>query len=442
MNSTHNFCCRTTGPLQLLKRVWGRRLNHLGHSLWRILLGMLCCGTGLTVTGCGGGGGGSPAAASPPQLSFGAPKESLDLNNYSLVRKHRLPDVAAASTLTYNADTDSLFMMGDGATRVVQVNKSTAATIDVMNLKPGDFNDTEGLSYVGNGVFVMVEERLRQVNQWRYQAGGTLTRADVKSVKLGTDAGNSGLEGISHDPFSNGFVLIKEKDPLGVFETTIDFNAGTASNGAPNLVNSNNLFDPALLGVSGLNDLVALSKVLPTSAADHTHLLLISSASGQVLKVDRAGKVGSSLDVGSVAHHEGVAIDGQLNLYVNNELGGAGVIGEQELWVYAPTRTAAAVGLGSNLYLVFASKVVAGAGTLTISNGVDDVRAVFVNDTTRVKTSGDTVMINPKGKLKANTVYSVQYPAGAFKDAGSGEPLPAVENPTALGFKTVLPAPP
>jgi uncharacterized protein YjiK len=395
---------------------------------------LLCC----VLVACGGGG--SADLSTLPQLSFASPKESFDLNNYSLVRKHRLPDVPAASTVTYNADTDSLFMMGDGATRIVQVNKNTGTTIDVMNLRAGDFNDTEGLSYVGGGIFVMVEERLRQVNQLRYQPGGSLSRADVKSVKLGTDAGNSGIEGVSHDPLSNGFVLIKEKDPQGVFATTIDFDAGTASNGGPSVVNSNNLFDPALLGVLGLNDLASLSKVLPASAPDYAHVLLISSASGQVLKVDRSGKTFSSLDIGSTAHHEGVAMDGQFNLYVNNELGGAGIVGQQELWVYAPTRSASSVGLSSNLYLGFVSKVVAGSGIITISNGVDDVRSIIVTDTGRVKVSGDMVMLNPKGKLKPGTSYSVQYPQGAFKDASSGQALPAVSG-AALGFTTAVPVP-
>jgi uncharacterized protein YjiK len=399
-----------------------------------MMLSSLCA-----LAACGGGAGDS-AALAPPQLSFVSPKETIDLNNYTLVRKQRLPDVPAASTVTYNADTDSLLMLGDGATRIVQVNKTTAATIDVMNLKPGDFNDTEGLSYVGNGVFVMIEERLRQANQFRYQGGGTLTRADVKSVKLGTDAGNSGLEGVSHDPFSNGFVFVKEKDPQGVFQTTLDFVTGTASNGAPSLLNANNLFDPALLGVLGLNDLVAMSTVLPASAPDHAHLLLISSASGQVMKVDRTGKVYSSLDIGSAAHHEGVAIDAQYNLYVNNELGSNGNLGEQELWVYAPTRVASAVGVGSNLFLTFGAKVVAGSGVLTLSNGVDDVRSVFVNDTTRVQISGATVMINPKGKLKTRTTYTMEYPQGAFKDASSGEALPAMKA-SSLSFVTALPAP-
>jgi hypothetical protein len=49
-------------------------------------------------------------------------------------------------------------------------------------------------------------------------------------------------------------------------------------------------------------------------------------------------------------------------------------------------------------------------------------------------------MINPKGKLKTRTTYTVEYPQGAFKGASSGEALPAVTAST-LSFTTGLPAP-
>ena len=60
-------------------------------------------------------------------------------------------------------------MVGDGGTSVVQVTK-TGALIDSMTLAPGsspqgtEFYDTEGVSYVGGGKFVLNEERDRQAN--------------------------------------------------------------------------------------------------------------------------------------------------------------------------------------------------------------------------------------------------------------------------------------
>ncbi len=70
------------------------------------------------------------------------------------------------SAVTYNWDTDTLFVVGDGGTSIVQVTK-TGQLIDSMTLAPGsspqgtDFYDTEGLTYVGGGKFVVIEERDR-----------------------------------------------------------------------------------------------------------------------------------------------------------------------------------------------------------------------------------------------------------------------------------------
>ena len=396
------------------------------------------------ISACGGGGGGNSvdtlASVPLPQLAFVSPEESIDLNNYTLTRRQRIPFVPGLSAVTYNPDTDTLFMLGDHAADIVQVNRATAEKIDAMTLKPGDFVDTEGLSYVGNGQFVIVEEGRRQVSLFTYRAGSVVARADVKTVKLGIDAGNDGIEGVAYDLSKNGYVLVKDKAPVGIFETTINFGLGTASNGSPSAINSVNLFDPALAGVISFNDIAALSSVLASTAPDYSHLMVVSSRSGKVLKMDRNGRIFSTLDVGIVAQHEGITFDRQFNMYVTNEQGVFGNLGEQEMWVYAPTRTASSVGLGSNLYLTFAGKVVIGAGTLTVGNGTDDIRSIKVNDAGWVSIVGNAVMINPKGKLKPNTTYTVQYGSGVFKEEGTGSSIAAATG-SALSFTTATPLP-
>src|SRR5262249_1500301 len=132
-----------------------------------------------------------------------------------------------ASAVTYDWDTDTLFVVGDGGTSVVQVTK-TGTLIDSMTLAPGpspqgtDLFDTEVIRYVGNGKFVIVEERDRQANLFTYAAGGILHKTDAQTVKLGTTIGNVGLEGVSYDPSTNGpagngYIFVKEKDPESVF---------------------------------------------------------------------------------------------------------------------------------------------------------------------------------------------------------------------------------
>ncbi len=290
----------------------------------------------------------------------------VDLSTYSRVGRYDLPEpkrtaappnsllAQEASGVTFNWDTNTLFVVGDGGTSVVEVSK-TGALLSSMTLTPGsspqgtEFYDTEGIAYMGGGKFVLIEERYRQANLFTYIAGGVLHRADVKTVKLGTTIGNIGLEGVTWDPMTGGYIFTKEKDPESIFQTSIDFNALTASNGSPTADESVNLFDPALANVADFSDVFALSNLPDLSGQpDFSHLLIISQESGQIINVDRAGKVyskltivadpGSPLSVADMTM-EGVTMDRDGILYVVNENGG-GDADHPQLWVYAHSTAA------------------------------------------------------------------------------------------------------
>src|SRR5262245_8927095 len=141
-------------------------------------------------------------ALTTQRVSASGPLE-VDLSRYVRVGRFELPEptrtaappnsllAQEASGVTYNWDTDTLFIVGDGGTSVVQVSK-TGVLINSMTLASGaspqgtEFYDTEGIAYVGGGKFVITEERYRQANLFTYVAGGILNRADAKTVKLGT----------------------------------------------------------------------------------------------------------------------------------------------------------------------------------------------------------------------------------------------------------------
>jgi len=287
---------------------------------------------------------------------------ALDLSTYVRVGRFDLPEptrtvappnsvlAQEVSAVTYNWDTDTLFVVGDGGTSVVQVTK-TGALIDSMTLAPGgspqgtDFYDPEGLAYVGGGKFVMVEERDRQAVLFTYAAGTTLTRQDARTVKLGTFIGNIGIEGVAYDPLTGGFIAVKETAPQGIFHTGIDFDEGTATNGSPTAENSIDLFDPALLGLLDLADVFALSDLPGLNESDASHLLVLSQESGRILHVDRQGHIYNALTIRpdpgnplSVAaqQHEGLTMDADGYLYVVSENGG-GDFDHPQLWVYAPS---------------------------------------------------------------------------------------------------------
>src|SRR5262249_56311359 len=90
----------------------------------------------------------------------------------------------------------------------------------------------------------------------------------------------------------DNYILVKERDPEGIFTTSMASAAGTASNGSPTTVESINLFDPALVGTIDFSDIYALSN-LPSMAGDPTfdQLLILSQESGQIVQVDRSGNV-------------------------------------------------------------------------------------------------------------------------------------------------------
>lgn len=297
-----------------------------------------------------------------PGVAFTGPK-SVDLSRYVRVGRYNLPEptrttppdnisllAQEASGVTYDWDTDTLFITADGGTSIVQVSK-TGQLIDSMTLARGsspqgtDFYDPEGITYVGNGKFVISEERDRQLVLFTYAAGTTLTRAQTKTVKLGTFVNNTGTEGLSYDPLTGGFICLKEIDPQGIFQTDVDFEAGTASNGSPTTVNSVNLFDPALMNLLDVADVFALSN-LPSLAgqSQYGNILVLSQESAKVLNIDRAGNISSSLQIVSdpgnplsvsAQQHEGLTMDRDGYLYIVSENGG-GDVDHPQLWVYAP----------------------------------------------------------------------------------------------------------
>ncbi|MFZ4640570.1 MAG: ExeM/NucH family extracellular endonuclease, partial [Nodosilinea sp.] len=301
-------------------------------------------------------------------LNLGVNLTGVDLSNYVRIGRYNLPEPSRdtaptgsvlaqeTSAVTYNWDTDTLFVVGDGNTSIVQVSK-TGQLIDSMTLTPASaqdsttgFYDTEGLTYIGGGKFVLIEERDRRANLFTYVPNTTLTRSNVQTVKLGTtlttpDSGNVGIEGISYDPLTGGYIAVKEISPSGIFQTGIDFAAGTATKGSATTVNSTNLFDPALAGLGDFADVYALSNQ-PTlnGQSQYNNLLILSQESGKIINSDRGGNISSSLTIVSDPNNplsvpnqqfEGLTMDRNGLLYVTSENGG-GDVNHPQVWIYAP----------------------------------------------------------------------------------------------------------
>ncbi len=236
---------------------------------------------------------------------------ALDLGTYTHAATYALPagPASEASAITWNWDTDTLFVLGDEGDALVEVNKQ-GQQLSAMTLT--GFDDTEGITYVGSGRFVITEERLQDAYLLTYSGGGSVARSSLSSASLGDTVGNVGVEGLSYDPATGGFVFVKERLPQAVSTASIDFTAGTAT--------VSSLFTPSL-NVLDLSDVQVLRTVPGLAGtADADHLLIFSQESSRLLEVSRSGAVLSSFDFSALASDaEGVTIDADGVIYVVGE---------------------------------------------------------------------------------------------------------------------------
>src|SRR5258706_5931269 len=231
-------------------------------------------------------------------VAFSANAQWAGLSNYVNVGTYALPIQAPGLTIQYeasavawNRSTNTLFIVGDGG-RYVQQTSLTGGVIDYMALpltngpsRAGvEFDDPEGLTWVGGSTFVMTEERKRNVVRFDYAAGTTLDRAKTSTVTLGTTVGNTGLEGVTYDAPSNSYFLVNQAAGSGaaqnIFQTSITFSGtgGSATNGSASTANATSLFPPANIGFTDLNDVYALSNVASFAGAASDNLLVLTNA--------------------------------------------------------------------------------------------------------------------------------------------------------------------
>jgi hypothetical protein len=213
--------------------------------------------------------------------------------------------------VTYNWDNGNLFIVGDEGDAILEITPS-GQFVSTMTLT--GFADTEGLTYIGNGEFVVGEERLQDVYKFTYTAGGTADRGSLQTASIGPTVGNIGIEGFSYDPRNGRFVMVKENTPQGVYDTAITFGNPPATTN----INPSNLFNPALLGVLDVSDVQVLATVPSLiGTADEDNLLIFSQESARLLEVTRTGQVLSTFSFAGInATAEGVTIGPDGTIYI------------------------------------------------------------------------------------------------------------------------------
>ncbi len=269
-------------------------------------------------------------------MAMGASAQtSIDLANYRLTGNYALDTLGAmgleASAVTYARDRNSLFFVGDEGLGIVEISL-TGTTLGSMAFDwsgtGSTHNDAEGLTYLGNGQFAVVDERPQRAYRFSYQAGTTVLLGSAPYATISSYApSNIGIEGISHDPRDGSFVTVKQdndnnpqRGPQEVRAGALTFAAGGGSTSLPVL------FDAGLLGLASLTDVQTLSPVdalAGSAAADN--LLILSLDSRRLVETTRSGQVLGSLDIAGFTTQaiEGLTIDHRGTIYLVAEDSGA-----------------------------------------------------------------------------------------------------------------------
>lgn len=251
---------------------------------------------------------------------------ALDLSRYSLSGNHTIATLGGlgleASAVTYAADRNSLFIVGDEGLGVVELSLSgqTLGTMAFDWTGTGSSNnDAEGLTYLGNGELVVVDERPQVAYRFGYvSAGSVLLNAQPKVAITGSSAsvGNVGTEGISVDPRSGSFYSVKQDNPAQLRLSTLNFAVGGGTATTSVLFSGTS----SLFGLNSLSDvqtLSAVSALAGTAAADN--LLVLSLDSRRLIELEVAtGSVLSSFELAGITSQaiEGVTIDTLGNIYL------------------------------------------------------------------------------------------------------------------------------
>ena len=236
-----------------------------------------------------------------------------------------------ASAVTYARDRGSLFFVGDEGTGVIEVSL-TGQTLGAMAFNwagTGSTNmDSEGLTYLGAGTFVVAEERLQNLYSFSYTAGGTAAFGTAPFVSVGPTIGNVGIEGVSYDPRNGNFVTAKQDNPaeLGIF-SSLTFSAVPAPDVVPTTLFSGATALFGLLSLSDVQTLAVVDALLGTPAADN--ILVLSLDSRMLIEINRSGQILSSLSLASILPRngiEGLTVDQNGTIYLvaeQDQLAGA-----------------------------------------------------------------------------------------------------------------------
>ena len=181
--------------------------------------------------------------------------------------------------------------------------------------------DPEGLAYLGNGIFMIGDERPMTGLLTTYAAGTTVVASDFP-VHLfdAAYAGNSnnGLEGVCRDPVNNSVWGVKEYSPFAIYEMK-DLSLPTENVTKPFQAREFNKLG-YLTDIADIFVMAGSSHFSPDDPR-RMNLLILSQQDNLILEMTRTGQVIDQLDISFIGRHtiEGITMDENGVIYLVSE---------------------------------------------------------------------------------------------------------------------------
>ena len=237
---------------------------------------------------------------------------SIWLPDYELALETTLAGLEEDETsgLTWSPLSGTLFTVTGQNPQLVEF---TPGGVVLRRIRLTGFSDPEAVEAVGDGRLAIVDERRRLVAVFRLEPGvETLDLDDLARYDLGfAEAGNKGFEGLAWNPRTQRLLLAKERDPQGLFELPFPGEDG------------------AVGALEALPRQPLLVRDISSVAIDPRtgHTLMLSDESRLLVELDLQGRPRSFIAlfgglnglVEGIGQAEGVAMDGQGNIYVVGE---------------------------------------------------------------------------------------------------------------------------
>lgn len=217
-----------------------------------------------------------------------------------------------ASGLTYNSNTNTLFAVVNNPETLLELTKDGDL---IRRIDLTGFEDTEGVMYLGDERYAVVEERKRTLVIFEINAQTkAVDRTGLKSFQIAITSGkNKGFEGLSYNQENGDLFIINEKKPRQLIKLSGFVESSDISISTPFSLEENPFGGDDYSGVH--------------YDGQTGHLILLSDESHQIIEVNKEGVEISRLDLSKgnaglnddVPQAEGITMDKDGDIYVISE---------------------------------------------------------------------------------------------------------------------------